>query len=570
MSSLAAALFSVDWPGLGWLYLFFWYFSGITQSLLIRSSGFAGFRSAFYMSFIWLAPVLLFPGMTKEIAAGVGIVLWVASVISLGYWAIYKTEFSQSVVFSIFETNPEESKEYLGQYVNLSLLAGIAVYTMIACLLWKSLRPVHLPQSYAIGVSVVVLIVNFIEPFLGYFRGKVNFESATSKLFRRMEPAAPWQLVMGYLQYRMQLGNVRKLLAKNSSLPPLENLVDANGDAPRTLVLVIGESTTSRRMSLYGYPRKTTPRLDALKEKGELFAFRDVIASRTYTVEMLQQALSFANQEEPGRFLSEPNLMNLMKQAGYRIHWITNQQTMTHRNTLMTMFSRQADEAHYLNQNRAQNASSPDSVVFDPFAVALDDPAPKKFIVVHLIGTHARYSLRYPEEFDVFAGRDQVPENLTEKQVGIFNSYDNAVLYNDFVVSELIGIFSKKQPNGFLLYFSDHGEEVFNDPAHEALGRNEGKPTPDMYAVPFVLWMSPEWKKTHSSEFGPALDRSYSSAYFIHTWSDMAGLRYDRFQPESSLVNPAFQKRTRWIGNPDIPGDLRDFDALSREDAHRR
>ena len=555
---------SIDWSGLGGLCLFFWYFSGITQALLIRSSGFAGFRSAFYMSLIWLAPVLLFPGATKEIALGVGIVLWAASVVSLSYWAIYKTEFSQSVVFTLFETNPEESREYLSQYVNLPLLAGIAVYTLCAYLLWDNLRPVYLPRHDAIGVSVVVLVMNFAEPYLDYFRGKTNFESATSKLFRRMEPAAPWQLVMGYLQYRMQLGNVKKLLAQNSSLPPLENLVDANGETPRTLVLVIGESTTSQRMSLYGYPRKTTPRLDALKEKGELSVFRDVIASRVYTVEMLQQALSFANQEEPDRFLTEPNLMNLMKQAGYRTYWITNQQTMTHRNTLMTMFSRQADETRYLNQNRAQNASSPDFVVLDPFAEALAEPAPKKLIVVHLLGTHSRYSLRYPEEFDVFAGRDHVPENLTDKQAGIFNSYDNAVLYNDFIVASLIDRFSKSQPNGFLLYFSDHGEEVFNDPAHETLGRNERKPTRDMYAVPFVLWMSPEWKKTHPSDFGSMLDRPYSNACFIHTWSDLAGLRYDRFRPESSLINAAFRKKKRWIGNPDIPGDLRDFDTLER------
>ncbi|GHT91823.1 phosphoethanolamine transferase CptA [Betaproteobacteria bacterium] len=559
---------SIDWFGLSWLYLFFWYFSGITQTLLIRTSRFTGLRSAFYMSLIWLAPVLLFPAATKAISAGIGVILWAASVVSLSYWAIYKTEFSQSVVFTIFESNPEESKEYLSQYVNLALLAGIAVYTAIACLLWNHLRPVYLPRHYAIGVSVAVLVLNFVEPYLDYFRGKVNFESGTSKLFRRMEPAAPWQLVVGYLQYRMQLGNVKKLLAKNSSLPPLENLVDANGDAPRTLVLVIGESTTSQRMSLYGYPRKTTPRLDALKEKGELSVFRDVIASRVYTVEMLQQALSFAHQEEPDRFLTEPNLMNLMKQAGYKIHWITNQQTMTHRNTLMTMFSQQADETRYLNQNRAQNASSPDFVVLDPFAEALADPAPKKFIVVHLLGTHSKYALRYPEAFDVFSGREHVPERLSDKQTAIFNSYDNAVLYNDFIVSRLIEIFSKNDPNGFLLYFSDHGEDVFNDPAHETLGRNESKPSVDMYAVPFALWMSPEWKKTHRSDFASMLDRPYSNARFIHTWSDLAGLRYDRFQPESSLVNTAFQKKKRWIGNPDIPKDLRDFDALFLENAN--
>ncbi|XNM71288.1 sulfatase-like hydrolase/transferase [Escherichia coli] len=39
-----------------------------------------------------------------------------------------------------------------------------------------------------------------------------------------------------------------------------------------------------------------------------------------------------------------------------------------------------------------------------------------------------------------------------------YNSYDNANLYNDYVVSTLIKDYKATDPNGFLLYFSDHGE----------------------------------------------------------------------------------------------------------------
>ncbi|MBN0466987.1 sulfatase-like hydrolase/transferase, partial [Pseudomonas aeruginosa] len=85
------------------------------------------------------------------------------------------------------------------------------------------------------------------------------------KVQARIEPAVPWQLLIGYQQYRQQLGSMQALLQKNAALPPLKNLVDANGDTPRTLVLVIGESTSRKHMSLYGYPRETTPQLDALK-----------------------------------------------------------------------------------------------------------------------------------------------------------------------------------------------------------------------------------------------------------------------------------------------------------------
>ncbi len=39
-------------------------------------------------------------------------------------------------------------------------------------------------------------------------------------------------------------------------------------------------------------------------------------------------------------------------------------------------------------------------------------------------------------------------------------------------------------------------------------------------------------------------------AELIHTWSDLAGLSYDGYDPTRSVVNPQFKETTRWIGNP--------------------
>jgi len=555
----------IDWVGLAWLYLFFWYFSGVTQTLLLPTTGVQGFRCVFFMSFIWLAPVLLFPRWTRFIAAILGFILWAASLISLGYWVIYGQEFSQGVIFTIFETNTAETKEFLNQYFGFRLISIITIYTLIAFLLWKKLRPVYLPRFHAVIVAIVVTLSNFGHPYIKYFTGAVDFAKATQKLQFRMEPAAPWQLLMGYLQYRQQLNKIQVFLSKNNSLPSLENLVDANGDVPRTLVLVIGESTTSRRMSLYGYPRKTTPHLDALKEQGQLIVFNDVIASRPYTIGMLQQALSFADQEKPDRYLTEPNLINLMKQAGYKTFWITNHITISHSATLMTAFAQQADEVRYLNNQRVHNSSTQyDQVVFEPFSEVLRNSAPKKFIVIHLLGAHTKYFARYPAEYKKFTDREDVPKALSNSQVELYNGYDNAVLYNDFVVSSLIDIFLKSESAGFLIYFSDHGEEVFRTPPYQTLGRDENAPTIDMYAIPFILWMSPSWKKTHPVDFSSMTDRKYSSEHFIHTWSDLAGLHYDRFQSELSVVNPGFKERIRWIGDPNGKSGLRDFDATTQ------
>lgn len=552
----------IDYAGIGWLYLFFWFFSGVNQTLLLTSSSFTGFRNVLFLSFMWLAPVLLFPRWTKQIAAVIGVVLWAASLVNLGYLGIYGQEFSKSVIFTIFETNLDESAEYLSQYANLTLLLGLVVYTVIAVLLWRRLRPVYLPRRWAVAVATFLIVSNLGVSYLPWLTGRASLDACTIKLQTRLEPAAPWQLVMGYVYYRRQSAIIDELLHDNARLPPLENLLDTSGEAPRTLVLVIGESTTSRRMSLYGYPRQTTPRLDELKARGELDVFTDVITTRPYTIEILQQVFSFADEQSPERFLTEPNLMNLMRQAGYKSFWITNQQTMTKRNTLLTMFAQQADETRYLNNQRVQSARQYDEVVFEPFAAALADSSPRKFIVVHLLGTHSKYDLRYPEAYERFTDREQMPPGLSNGQAELYNSYDNAVLYNDFVVSSLIERFAAHKDNGFLLYFSDHGEEVFDAAPHRFVGRNEAVPTLNMYAVPFLLWTSPEWKQTHPLDLGAAVTRKYSNADFIHTWSDLAGLSYDRFSPEKSLVNPAFQPATRWIGNPENKKDLRDFDAV--------
>jgi heptose-I-phosphate ethanolaminephosphotransferase len=549
-----------QWAGIGWLFLFFWLFSGVTQTLIFATgaAGFVGFRSALYLSLVWLVPVLLFPRWTRQISAVVGLVLWAASLVSLSYFGIYGQEFSQSVIFVMLESNPTEAQEYLSQYFNIWMALGLVIYTLVVVLIWKRLRPVYLPRPHVWIVALLLLALG-----VGYPLGKVVSSGFAARVLeKQLAPAVPWQLVIGYQQYQQQLDNMQKLLQDNAALPPLKNLTDANGDTPRTLVLVIGESTTSQHMSLYGYARKTTPLLDTLQDKGNLTVFNDVIASRPYTIEMLQQALTFADQEHPERALTEPTLINLMEQAGYKTFWITNQQTMTQRNTLLTTFSQQTDEPYYLNNQRSQNASQYDQVVFEPFEKVLQDAAPKKFIIIHLLGTHAKYKYRYPNEYAQFTSHQGAPAELDDDQLVVYNSYDNAVLYNDFVVSRLMETFADSEANGFLLYFADHGEEVFDDAPHETLGRNEGAPTRNMYTVPFMLWTSPAWQKTHPLDFSAMVDRKYSNIHLIHTWSDLAGLSYEKFQPELSVVNPKFKTMPRLIGNPTDPETLRDFDAL--------
>lgn len=544
-----------------WSYLYFCYFSATIQILVYSAgmSGSNGLRDALLMSTLWLIPVLLCPKYNRLIAAAIGLLLWLTSLASIGYWLIYGQEFSQSAIFIIFESNPAEGSEFIQSYLQSWHVLVFVIYSIIPIILWRIMPPLLLsPAGRYTYAALFTLIVAW--PFLSTIVQQGNVTTARYHLMSRLEPAAPWNLIVGYKRYLAQLNNMEKLLAYNHHLAPLENFELDTEAMPDTLVLVIGESTNRQRMSLYGYPRATTPQLDAIRD--ELTVFNNVITPRPYTIEALQQVLSFSDQKHPNAFFNQPTLLNMMKQASYAITWITNQQTQTRRNTMLTTLSQLADHQVYLNNNRQQNARQYDGVVLNPFINALKQPSPKKMIVIHLLGTHRKYSYRYPDSFEQFVDNVGVPQWVSDKNLDEYNSYDNAVLYNDYVISELINHLGENSDKALLVYFSDHGEEVFDSIGKPFCGRNENDPSPAMYTVPFITWASPKWAHQHTEQWKKYTDRPFTSADFIYTLPDMIGISFDNLDATRSLVSESFVPHIRWIGDPNKPKKLKDYDNI--------
>lgn len=558
-----------SWLALIFTILFFTFFSSGLQ-LYIFISGHAnaiGLRDSIIYSLIWLIPVLIFPNQTRKIATVYGLIVGSLSLISISYFIIYRQEFSQSVFFVMAESNLTESNEFIQQYFSSKLMAIVIIYCLIGIYLWRKVRPVYVKNTTKWVTSLLITIYAIMPLVISVTIKNSSLQKATTHLLGRMETTVPWQLINSYIAYRSQLSNMEEIMHHLNTLPPVENLKDANGNTPRTLVLIIGESTTRNRMSIYGYPRNTTPQIEQFKKDNpEFLVFNDVVSSRPYTIEVLQQALTFADEQHPDLYLTQPSLIHLMKQAGYKTYWITNQQTMTKRNTMLTMFSKQADEQFYMNNDRNQSSRQYDESVFEPFMKVLAEPVEKKFIIIHLLGTHMKYEFRYPEngEYDRFKDKASIPFKIDDENVDEYNSYDNAISYNDFVTTTLFTLFKNSHENGFMLYFSDHGEDVYQTAPHDILGRNEKAPTRTMYTIPFMLWQSPSWIASHPNHYQDYVNRKFSTQDLIHTWSDLAGLSYNLYVPEKSLVNPNYYESKRWIGDPYDKKGLIDFDKLTK------
>lgn len=532
-----------------WTYLLFWYLTGATQLLLALTGAVSleGFKDATITAILWLIPVLLFPKHAKKTSGVIGVFIWLLALPGFGYFLIYRQELTQSLMFIIFESNRSESAEYFQNYFNFSIVIGFLCFTLIPVYLWTRVKPFSVAKNISNPLVLLIASLVFVSPIAKAISAR-DVGAAYKSINRHLGVAPPWQLALGYLNYKNELKVVEKNLLNFNQIPPLSNLKETKKTLPTTVVIVIGESTTRVHMGLYGYQRDTNPQLATIKD--ELIVLKNVFASRPNTIESLEQVLTFADQEHPDWYKTKPSLIAMMKQAGYKTYWISNQQTLTARNTMLTTFAKQADEQIFLNNARSQNSYSFDEKVLEPYSDKLMMPDQKKLIIVHLIGTHMKYAYRYPSSYNHFKDKVGLQNTLSDDKVQTINEYDNAVRYNDHIVYELITRLKKTNQHSLLAYFSDHGEDVYDSKPNDFKGRNEGKPTYPMYAVPLIFWHSANWEEAKKFDDPKMFDRQYDNADFIYTWSDLIGLSYDGYLDHESIFSQNFSEDTIVVGDP--------------------
>lgn len=167
----------------------------------------------------------------------------------------------------------------------------------------------------------------------------------------------------------------------------------------------------------------------------------------------------------------------------------------------------------------------------------------KQLFVIKLLGQHYDYADQFPDSWARYDAKDYDRTDLPENKVQLIADYDNATIYNDFVVNSIIDHF--KEDKAVVMYFSDHGEEVYDE--RDYMGH--GGTTPFLnyqFDIPFMIWMSDSYKESNVMQVQKLVahkDCSYTIDDVSHTILDMAGISCSQFAPERSLANEAFVPR---------------------------
>lgn len=453
----------------------------------------------------------------------------VPGLIYIGYLLFAGVYLQHHSTISLFETNPEESKEFIVHYFNRWLALGQTLYVLLClCMIWKmkAVKRLRIKQYRSIfWTTLCVVILVFSIPYLSRQVYFYNFY----KLF---------------VDYKLRLNFEEKAIVDRQNLP-YDVTSNINDSTKQTLIVIIGESLTRHHMSLYGYPRTTNPELEKLGDS--LFTYKDVISPQVHTIPVVRSVMTLSERGAPDDVVEKPSLFELFNRAGYETHFITNQ-------TFGGNFKTSFDSFLTLSQNiyNVSTQKQPDGIVLPVLKDILSQKSEKnRIILIHLIGNHMAYEFRYTPSFSVF---DNTEDGLVEDASfrnkdakSMIDRYDNSVLYNDYFISEIISYLKKQSDSDTgLIYFSDHGEEIYD--IRSFAGHAYEKVSTYMCEVPFLVWMSPSFKsKRENLVFDE--ERPFSTANFLYSLSDLAGISYTDFVSNKSVFSKDFKEDTRYVGD---------------------
>ena len=344
--------------------------------------------------------------------------------------------------------------------------------------------------------------------------------------------------------------------------------VDSCDYTSPNIVLIIGESYNRHHSQLYGYDVPTTPWQTKTARQGMLTPFSDVIAPWNLTSFVFKNIFSTHVVGQEGEWCDYPMFPQLFRAAGYHVTFITNQFLpkakeavydfsggffLNHPELSRSMFDTRNTQTHQYDEallkDYANLTTSSPRVLGDSVAESSHN-----LIIFHLYGQHVAYGSRCPKERHHFksADYDSKRRDLNKREKIHLASYDNATLYNDSVVSQIVRLFQDQ--DAIVLYLSDHGEQVFDDGGHvmcrqhnvtinKRIARNE-------YDIPFWIWCSPQYIKNHPDvvqAVKKAKDRPYMTDALPHLLLWLGGIHTPEYHSEYNILSDDYNTARKRI-----------------------
>ncbi len=307
---------------------------------------------------------------------------------------------------------------------------------------------------------------------------------------------------------------------------------------PLLVVMVVGETARAANWGLSGYARQTTPELAQLPR---LINYPQVSSCGTNTetsVPCLFAPVGRRDYDE-ARIRGSESLLHLLARAGVGVTWRDNQSGC--KGVCDGLPMQKVSDIAGCDGERCL-----DEGLLSGLPDMLRQARGTQLLVLHQLGNHGpSYFRRYPPAFARFQPECRSDDLRRCSREAIVNAYDNALLYTDHVLAQLIGQLQAQAGtlDTALLYVSDHGE---------SLGENNlflhGLPYAIAPAVqkrvPMLLWLSPGLAAGRGIDTACLQARASQPAahdHVFHTLLTLLDVRTQLHEPAWDLLQPCLR-----------------------------
>ena len=434
------------------------------------------------------------------------------------------------------QTNTTETLDLLTPKLALYwlLLGGLPLY-----FLWRT--PLHfrpLRREALIKLAIVLasaLLLGLIS--FGFYK---EFASVFRNHRELRYLLAPSNYIQATSSYLKQNAKLKAVVVAPIGLDAKRSAVVAS--RPTLTVIVVGETARAANFSLNGYDKETNP---LLKQQAGLINLPAVRSCGTDTAVSVPCMFSMFERRsyDADQAKSQQGLLDVVQRAGLQVLWRDNQSgckgacdRVPNENTRDFAEAKLCDDGECLDEALLQGLQE-----------KIDSLQRDTVLVLHMMGSHGpAYFKRYPAAFAKFQPTCDTAQLDQCTQTQITNSYDNSLLYTDYVLSNLIDLLRKNSAkvDTAMTYISDHGESLGERGLYL-----HGTPyllAPDQQThVPAMLWLSPDYAKRAQIDLAclqANAGKKYSHDNLFHSTLGLLNIQTSLYQKELDWYAPCRNK----------------------------
>ena len=374
----------------------------------------------------------------------------------VSYLIYFGEVISEGVLASITETNTYEAFSMLKPVLFVTvpaLIVTVGILFIYKKFITVKFRPL-LPLTYYLAIAAIFLSAGTMVQNDTHEDYKLK-----SLILRKFYPAVLGNVVyLGVTSFSTDIyADTSEIEVFNDAviLPP-QNLNDD------LVVLIMGESSLVSRYSAYGYHKPTTPLMaEIFNQKNGGCIINNSHSSASFTRDSIPMTLSFNIPESNDNLFINKSIIEMAKYNNYKTYWLASyrQGVKGTSNAKFGFIARKSDVLDFTDKDHDVNLSE----LLERYLKK--DNAPKKFIFLHLRGSHQPYSDGY-DEIDKQA--------LPDAEI-----YDLTIHHTDRTVKAIYDVVNKYSRNYSIIYTSDHGEIV-------NIGHGMSKGI-DQFLIPFMF-----------------------------------------------------------------------------------